>query len=128
MNTKVGEKIRLKRENKGYSREEMAEKLNISRSAYARIERGETNSWINHIDKLSEELDIKLEDLLANSDNHITTNQDNASAVQNNTHNDTHITINQISEKIIELYEERLKEKDEIINQLKETIELLKNS
>lgn len=57
--------------------------------------------------------------LFINSDNNINTNQDNASAVQTNTHHDTHITINHLSDKLIELYEERIKE-------LKEQIEYWK--
>lgn len=120
MNVQVGSKIRRLRENKGFSQEEMAERLQISRSAYSRIESGETNSWVNHIEKLCDNLDIKPEDFFINSDNNINTNQDNASAVQTNTHHDTHITINQLSEKMIELYEERIKE-------LKEQVEFLKN-
>lgn len=120
MNVQVGSKIRRLRESKGFSQEEMAERLQISRSAYSRIENGETNSWVNHIEKLCENLDIKPEDFFINSDNNINTNQDNASAVQTNTHHDTHITINQLSEKVIELYEERIKE-------LKEQIEFWKS-
>lgn len=120
MNIQIGSKIRRLRENKGFSQEEMAERLQISRSAYSRIESGETNSWVNHIEKLCENLDIKPEDFFINSDNNININQDNASAVQTNTHHDTHITINQLSEKVIELYEERIKE-------LKEQVEFWKN-
>jgi len=120
MNTQIGNKIRRLRENKGFSQEDMAERLQISRSAYSRIENGETNSWVNHLDKLCENLDIKPEDFFINSDNNINTNQDNASAVQTNTHHDTHITINQLSEKVIELYEER-------INELKDQVEYWKN-
>ncbi|WP_079240373.1 helix-turn-helix domain-containing protein [Chryseobacterium indologenes] len=119
MNIQIGSKIRRLRENKGFSQEEMAERLQISRSAYSRIESGETNSWVNHIQKLCENFDIKPEDFFINSDNNINTNQDNASAVQTNTHHDTHITINQLSEKVIELYEERIRE-------LKEQVEFWK--
>ncbi|KYH06740.1 helix-turn-helix domain-containing protein [Chryseobacterium cucumeris] len=119
MNIQIGSKIRRLRENKGFSQEEMAERLQISRSAYSRIESGETNSWVNHIQKLCENLDVKPEDFFINSDNNINTNQDNASAVQTNTHHDTHITINQLSEKVIELYEERIRE-------LKEQLEFWK--
>jgi len=126
MNTQIGNKIRRLREGKGFSQEDMAEKLQISRSAYSRIESGETNSWVNHIEKLCKELDMKAEDLLINSDNNINTNQDNASAVQATTQQDTHITINHLSDKVIELYEERIKEKDKMIQQLQDIITTLK--
>lgn len=120
MNTQIGNKIRRLREHKGFSQEEMAEKLQISRSAYSRIESGETNSWINHINKLCESLEVKPEELLLNADQLIQNNQDSDSVIQNNTNNDTHITINQLSEKVIELYEERLKD-------LKEQVEYWKS-
>ncbi|WP_416358618.1 helix-turn-helix domain-containing protein [Chryseobacterium gambrini] len=107
------------RETKGFSQEEMAERLQISRSAYSRIETGETNSWVNHIEKLSKELDIKPEELFIGADSLIQNNQDTDSVIQNNTNNDTHITINQLSEKVIEMYEERIRE-------LKEQVEFWK--
>jgi transcriptional regulator with XRE-family HTH domain len=119
MNIQIGSKIRRLRENKGFSQEEMAEKLKISRSAYSRIESGETNSWVNHIEKLSKELDIKPEELFIGADSLIQNNQDTDSVIQNNTNNDTHITINQLSEKVIEMYEERIRE-------LKEQVEFWK--
>lgn len=119
MNIQIGNKIRRLRENKGFSQEEMAEKLHISRSAYSRIENGETNSWVNHIEKLCENLDVKPEELLLNTENLYQTNND-SSAVQTNTHQDTHITINHLSDKVIELYEERIKE-------LKEQVEYWKS-
>ncbi|HLV23327.1 MAG TPA: helix-turn-helix transcriptional regulator [Moheibacter sp.] len=46
MNTKIGKKIRTIREKKGLSQEAMADRLNISRSAYSRIETGETSGCI----------------------------------------------------------------------------------
>ncbi|WP_433627454.1 helix-turn-helix domain-containing protein [Chryseobacterium cucumeris] len=119
MNIQIGSKIRRLRENKGFSQEEMAERLQISRSAYSRIKNGETNSWVNHIEKLSNELEIKPEELFIGADSLIQNNQDNDSVIQNNTNNDTHITINQLSEKVIELYEERIRE-------LKEQLEFWK--
>jgi len=120
MNTQIGHRIRRLRENKGFSQEEMAERLHISRSAYSRIENGETNSWVNHIEKLSNELDIKPEELIIDSENFNQTNRENSSAVQASTHHDTHITVNQLSEKVIELYEER-------ISELKKEVEFWKN-
>ncbi|KUJ54665.1 helix-turn-helix domain-containing protein [Chryseobacterium aquaticum] len=116
MNAQIGNKIRRLRENKGFSQEDMAEKLQISRSAYSRIESGETNSWVNHLNKLCENLDVKPEELLLNSDQLIQNNQDSDSVIQNNANNDTNITINHLSEKVIELYEERIAELKDQVN------------
>ncbi len=46
MNTSISKRIRSYIEERGFSQEELAEKLHISRSTYQRIENGETNSWI----------------------------------------------------------------------------------
>ncbi|GHU70135.1 hypothetical protein FACS189413_10070 [Bacteroidia bacterium] len=108
MNTKIASRIRTLRMNKGISQDEISKLLNISQSAYSRIENGESNSWVNVLEKLCEVLNIKPEDLFA-PDNLVQNNTDNASAVQNHTQHDTHITINHLSDKVIELYEEKIK-------------------
>jgi transcriptional regulator with XRE-family HTH domain len=74
----------------------------------SRIETGETNNWIHLIEKLCNVLDTTPEELF-DSENLTQNNCDNASAVQNHTQHDTHITINHLSDKIIELYEEKIK-------------------
>jgi Predicted transcriptional regulator with C-terminal CBS domains len=60
MTNNVAEKIKRLRKSKGFSQEDMAEKLHISQSAYARIENGESHSWAAHIEKLSEILKSSL--------------------------------------------------------------------
>ena len=108
MNTKIGSRIRTLRNSKGVSQEEMADRLHISQSAYSRIETGESNNWVHLIDKLCLELQVKPEELFE-SEGLVQNNSDNASAVQNHTQHDTHITINQLSDKVIELYEDKIK-------------------
>ncbi|MDR0830443.1 MAG: helix-turn-helix domain-containing protein [Prevotellaceae bacterium] len=123
MNKTVGAKIRVLRENKGFSQEAMADRLHISQSAYSRIETGESSSWSDYLTKICTELNVKPEELFSsdglvqNNNNH-----DCASAVQNHTEHDTHIVINQLSEKIIELYEEKLNLSTEKIKFLEEKI------
>jgi transcriptional regulator with XRE-family HTH domain len=118
MNTKIGNRIRLFRERKGFSQEYMADKLHISRSAYSRIETGETNNWISQIENLCNESDIKPEEIFA-SDGLVQNNSDNSSAVQNHTQHDTHITVNNVSDKLIQLYEEKIKWLEMEIERLK---------
>jgi transcriptional regulator with XRE-family HTH domain len=108
MNTKIGNRIRTLRTTIGLSQEELAERLHISQSAYSRIENGESNNWVNLIEKLCTELQVKPEELFA-SEGLVQNNSDNASAVQNHTQHDTHITINQLSDKVIELYEDKIR-------------------
>ncbi|MCL1942917.1 MAG: helix-turn-helix transcriptional regulator [Candidatus Azobacteroides sp.] len=118
MNTRIGMRIRTLRTGKGISQEEMADKLHISQSAYSRIENGESNNWINLIEKLCRVLDVKPEELFA-SEGLVQNNHENASAVQNHTQHDTHITINHLSDKVIELYEEKIKRLEAEIEWLK---------
>jgi len=59
------------RKSKGFSQEEMAEKLHISQSAYARIKNGESHSWAAHIEKLSEIFEMKPENFLSDETNNL---------------------------------------------------------
>lgn len=57
---KVNEKIRLLREEKQWSQEDMAEKLNMSVTGYAKIERGESNSTMPRLEQISEVFGLDL--------------------------------------------------------------------
>ncbi len=61
---KINEKIKLIRNLKGWSQEEIAEKLAMSIGAYANIERGETNIQLSRLEQISKILDVKLPDLV----------------------------------------------------------------
>lgn len=120
MTNTVAEKIKRLRKSKGFSQDDMAEKLHISQSAYARIENGESSSWIHHLEKLSEIFDMKPEKFLTDEANNLeqeNTDQKGGMAFQ---FVGTINTINSLSEKVIELYEERIKE-------LKEQVEFWKD-
>ncbi len=60
---KIGNKIKEIRKTRGLSQEEVAKSLNISQSAYARIETGESNSWAYHIQDICDLFEIKPEEL-----------------------------------------------------------------
>lgn len=64
MNKKIGKRIRKKERKKRLSQEAMADKLNISRSAYSRIELGTTTAWVHHIENICETLNLQPEELL----------------------------------------------------------------
>jgi transcriptional regulator with XRE-family HTH domain len=116
MTNNVAEKIKRLRKSKGLSQDDMAERLHISQSAYARIETGESHSWAAHIEKLSEILEIKPEDFLTDETNNLeqeNTDQKGGMAFQ---FVGTINTINNLSEKLIEQYEERIAELKEQVN------------
>ena len=112
MNSSIGSKLKQLRKQKGLSQEQVSDYLNVSQSAYARIENGESHSWSTHIDKICEVFEIKPEELF--KDENIIVNSNQQGGQFNNA-----IIINQLSEKLIEQYEIRLKEIDEIIAELK---------
>ncbi|SHM87761.1 Helix-turn-helix domain-containing protein [Chryseobacterium carnipullorum] len=124
MNKTIGKRIRNFREAKGFSQEELAERLKISRSAYQRLENGETNSWINHIESICTSLEVNLDDILKPEEGFVQVNNNNESSNDNGSGVIQNQTINyNLSDKLIEQYEERLKQKDEEIKFLKSLIE-----
>ncbi|UOP05523.1 helix-turn-helix domain-containing protein [Conchiformibius kuhniae] len=50
----ISEKIRSLREINQWSQEQMAEKMNLSPTAYARLERGETKMSLERLEKIAE--------------------------------------------------------------------------
>ena len=100
------------------SQEQLSEVLHMSQSTYARIENGESNSWSLHLDKITDFFEIKPEELFEQEGVVINLNQ------QGGQFNNA-IVINQLSEKLIEQYEIRLKDQSEIITQLMSKIKLI---
>ena len=111
MNTLVGKRIRTLRKQKGLSQEQVADSLHISQSAYARIENGESHSWSNYIEQISTLFEIRPEELIK---------QENIIVNQNQQGGNGAFVINQLSEKLIEQFEQRLLDKDVVIKLLKE--------
>ncbi len=64
----VNEKIRLIRETKGLTQEQIAEKLGISPTAYGDIERGDNDPKLSKLQKIAEILEMPLSDLIDSSD------------------------------------------------------------
>ncbi|HRP81947.1 MAG TPA: helix-turn-helix domain-containing protein [Flavobacteriales bacterium] len=60
----ITEKIRILREQKKLRHEDMAERLNISQSAYSRLEKGDAKLDVERLQKIAEVLEVPVEDLL----------------------------------------------------------------
>jgi transcriptional regulator with XRE-family HTH domain len=115
MNTSIGRKLRTLRKQKGITQEQAADYLQLSQSAYARMESGDSYSWANHIDKLCEFYEIQPEELLKGEKliiGNIGTNNGVGYAE----------IVNQLSEKLIEQFEARLLEKENRIKYLEEKL------
>jgi transcriptional regulator with XRE-family HTH domain len=120
MSNSIGNKLKELRKQKGLSQEQVCDFLKISQSAYARIESGESNSWAMHLDKITSLYNIKPEELFMEDKVIINNNQQGGVGYAE--------TINQLSEKLIEQYDARLKEKEEQIISLTQEINKLKQS
>lgn len=61
---KVGNRIKIERERKGYTQEYMANRLNTSESHYSNIETGKRNCTINKLVRICKALNITADDIL----------------------------------------------------------------
>ena len=111
-NKLIGEKLSKLRKAKGWSQEETADYLNITRSVYQRIETSSGCSWATYLNRICEVFEIQPEELVKNEN--LVLNNGQSGGTFNNA-----LVINQLSEKLIEQYEERIKELKETISQLK---------
>lgn len=111
LNKTIGAKLFELRKQKSWSQEQTADYLKVSRSVYQRIESGDSFSWASHLEDICKVFDIQPEELVQQVSAVINNNQQcGGGYVQ---------IINQLSDKVIEQYELRLKEKDEMIKLLK---------
>lgn len=110
----INEKIRLVREAKGLTQEQVAEKLEISRNSYGDIERGDSDVKLSKLEKIAELFEMQLSELVDLSDkgtiNINFPNQQNKTNHQNNVYIGSHSTelkeqmlINEFKEKEIAL-------------------------
>jgi len=118
MNSKIAEKLKKLRKQKGWSQFEVAERLDISPSAYSRMETGDSCSWASKLEDICQLYEIEADELFKEST--VVINHDQKGGQSTNA-----IVINQLSDKLIEQMEARLKEKDEIIKELRERLEAL---
>ncbi len=64
LNIALGKKIRLLRLQNNMTQSFVAGSLNMSQSAYSRMERGETSAWIGKIDSICKLFNVSLQELL----------------------------------------------------------------
>ncbi|MDR0810812.1 MAG: helix-turn-helix transcriptional regulator [Paludibacter sp.] len=110
-----GKKLTDLRKNRGLSQEELATDLKISQSSVSNYELGASKPDTDTLKKIADYFQVPVSYLFS----------DDKFIFQNNTSNGgnsgymINSTLNIMSEKLIELYELRLKEKDEVIAYLK---------
>jgi transcriptional regulator with XRE-family HTH domain len=74
----IGENLRILRNKKNISQQEIADFLGIDRKTYVSWESGETDIKSSHIPKLAEYLQVEINDLFRERSNNIVINQHNS--------------------------------------------------
>jgi len=111
-----GEKIRLIREMRGFSQENVAAKLGIAQNAYSRIETSQTKLEAGMLNKIAEVLEVSPMDILSTQPA-IINFQSNKGTQQSFGY------VEQVISGQKELYEKMLANKDEEITRLSKLIE-----
>ena len=62
---KIHQNLRILRDLKGWNQETMAELLNLSKKAYERIERGETDIQLSRLEQIAKLLEVEIADLFS---------------------------------------------------------------
>jgi transcriptional regulator with XRE-family HTH domain len=128
----VNEKLKLVRQAKGLTQEDVAEKLGMSASTYGDIERGDRDPKLSKLQKIADMLEISLIELLDLTDK----NTLNINFSQNDKGKNQHVCINSTSEiekqllieskdKEISMQREMIVKQEQQINNLKKIIQLL---
>ena len=130
---KINEKIRQLREQHQLSQENMADKLGMSVTGYAKIERGEVRSNLPRLEQISEVFDMDICELLSYGEtekvyfNNSVTESTNSNNFLFAVGNDNLEKVIQQLQLIISHKDELLAQKDKIILGLEREIALLKN-
>nr|WP_315221398.1 helix-turn-helix transcriptional regulator [uncultured Flavobacterium sp.] len=103
MNRIIGNRLKFLRRNKGISQEKAVDYLHVSQSTYAKMEAGEGYSWTNNLNEICKVFDISPEDLVKVAK---VLKEENINSIL-------------ISRKLIEQYEERIKELKEVVEGLR---------
>jgi transcriptional regulator with XRE-family HTH domain len=128
---KVCDKIKYMRQDKGFSQEEIARKLDMSANGYGGIERGEVDIKLSRLEQISELFDIELSQLLQkehNIFNFTDTSTQNHCNIGPRPASDEALQVeNDKLKLIIEKLEFTISSQQQEVNYLKEIIALMKS-
>ena len=118
---KIGHKIKKLRELKNLTQEHMAKSIGISQGAYSRMELGETEITYTKLEKISEELGMKPEEVIAFNESLV------FNVMNNQTGNGLVINNNQLSDTEKNSFEQQILLLKEENSYLKKVIDGLLN-
>ena len=110
----LGEKLKQARLTKNFSQEYMAEVLQISQKTYSNFENNKTKPDFCQIEEISKVLETSILEFLSS---------ENMSFYHNNSGVNNGFVINNLSEKLIEQYELRIKKLEEETKYLKNLLD-----
>ncbi|TGY48561.1 XRE family transcriptional regulator [Rodentibacter caecimuris] len=124
----VNEKIRKIREARGWSQEQMAEKLNMSLNGYAKIERGESKIYLYKLEQIAHVFDIDVVELMQSDGKSICFQINENSYLSTNYYGDNEALMieNERLKLSLSYNQQLLEQKDNEILLLKEMVSLLK--
>jgi transcriptional regulator with XRE-family HTH domain len=111
----IGSNIKTKRIEKRLSQEVLAEKLHVSQATLSNIEVDKSVPDVILLKQIAEVLNTNINELLDGKTVFVKNNNQNGGV-------DYPEVVNQLSQKLIELYEKQLKIKDKMIKKLKEKL------
>lgn len=100
-NIRIGQKVRKLRELRNFTQNYMADQLGITQSAYSRIEVGESEISYKKLSKISEVLEIPVEEIITFHENMIFN-------VSNNQTGNGYVIYNGVSDKERLLFQEQI--------------------
>lgn len=114
-------KISEIRNKKGLSYENMAMDLDLSVSAYRKIETGETKLTVERLVEISKILETPLDEFLETNSqkNFNQENKENATGFQGIDHNNIYNELSEVTKKLIILQEQRIQELEKELASLK---------
>ena len=130
---KVNETIRNLREKNNWSQEDMAEKMNMSKNGYAKIERGETKLNLHKLEQIANIFNIDVLELIKNDDKNVLffMNDHNTNYYGSNENLTSEIDRLKLTishkDELLKQRDLVIEQKDSEISALKEIISLLKS-
>jgi transcriptional regulator with XRE-family HTH domain len=114
----IGQKIKKLRELKNLTQTHLADQLGVSQSAYSKIELGESEVTYSKLEKISEALGMKPEEVIAFNESMVFNVMHN-----NNGHNGFVINNNQVTDNERFLYQDQINLLKEEVTYLKQLLE-----
>lgn len=129
----VNDKIRTIRETRNWSQEDMAEKMNMSKNGYTKIERGETKLNLHKLEQIANIFNIDVLELIKNDDKNVLffMNDHNTNYYGSNENLTSEIDLLKLTishkDELLKQRDLVIEQKDSEISALKEIISLLKS-